>query len=251
MTGTMPRPPTRWCCSERPALETLLRLGGQAGVTMTVQAKQPGPRIHTRPVDLCVDFNEALGHRQEAYERLLADAIDGDAHRFAREDMDEQAWRVVGPALDVPEPAHRTRKAPGGRHRPTGYPAAATGTTPPADAGGGKAGVAYGWAMEDTTGFAKLLADPRTVRVLCGEPHLTRGPAHWMANIPECHIHTTQVCRLTRHCRLGRRSEGDHPVKPDAATTIAQLRRQGVQAAMLTGDNPAPPAPRPTTTPRP
>jgi mycothione reductase len=28
------------------------------------------------------------------------------------------------------------------------------------------AGIAYGWAMEDTTGFAKLLADPRTGRLL-------------------------------------------------------------------------------------
>jgi glucose-6-phosphate 1-dehydrogenase len=83
-----------------------LRLGSQAGVTMTVQAKQPGPRIQTRPVDLCVDFDEALGHRQEAYERLLADAIDGDPHRFAREDTVEQAWRVVGPALDDAKPAH-------------------------------------------------------------------------------------------------------------------------------------------------
>jgi glucose-6-phosphate 1-dehydrogenase len=76
-----------------------LRLGSDAGVTMTVQAKQPGRRIQTRPVDLRVDFDEALGRRQEAYERLLDDALDGDARRFAREDMVEQAWRVVGPAL--------------------------------------------------------------------------------------------------------------------------------------------------------
>jgi glucose-6-phosphate 1-dehydrogenase len=93
------------CAPPQPNL-IRLRLGNDAGVTMTVHAKQPGPKIETRPVDLRVDFNEALGHRQQAYERLLADAIDGDAHRFAREDTVEQAWRVVGPALDDPEPAH-------------------------------------------------------------------------------------------------------------------------------------------------
>jgi glucose-6-phosphate 1-dehydrogenase len=83
-----------------------LRLGQDAGVTMTVQAKQPGPQIQTRPVDLCVDFAEALGEPQEAYERLLADALDGDPRRFAREDMVEQAWRVVDPALADGGPVH-------------------------------------------------------------------------------------------------------------------------------------------------
>ena len=87
-----------------------LRLGGDAGVTMTVQAKQPGRRIQTRPVDLRVDFDEALGRRQEAYERLLDDALDGDARRFAREDMVEQAWRVIGPALTDGGPAYPYRK---------------------------------------------------------------------------------------------------------------------------------------------
>lgn len=82
------------------------RLGEDAGVTMTVQAKQPGPTIVTRPVDLRVDFDTALGERQQPYERLLADALDGDARRFAREDMVEQAWRVVEPALSNGGPAH-------------------------------------------------------------------------------------------------------------------------------------------------
>lgn len=77
-----------------------LRLGDDAGVTMTVQAKQPGPGIRTRPVDLRVDFSQTLGRGEQAHEKLLADAVNGDTHRFAREDMIEQAWRVVGPVLD-------------------------------------------------------------------------------------------------------------------------------------------------------
>jgi glucose-6-phosphate 1-dehydrogenase len=103
-----------------------LRLGRDPGVTMTVQAKQPGRAIQTRPVDLRVDFDDALGGRQEAYERLLDDALDGDARRFAREDMVEQAWRVVGPALTDGGPVHPYRKGtwgpaeadlvPGGDH---------------------------------------------------------------------------------------------------------------------------------------
>lgn len=85
-------------CDPQPNL-VRFRLGHDAGVTMTVQAKQPGRSIVTRSIDLRVDFDTALGRQQEAYERLLDDALDADARRFAREDMVEQAWRVVEPAL--------------------------------------------------------------------------------------------------------------------------------------------------------
>jgi glucose-6-phosphate 1-dehydrogenase len=33
------------------------------------------------------------------YERLLGDALQGDASLFAREDSVEEAWRIVDPAL--------------------------------------------------------------------------------------------------------------------------------------------------------
>jgi glucose-6-phosphate 1-dehydrogenase len=91
-------------CDPQPNL-VRLRLGQDAGATMTLQAKQPGRRIVTRPVDLQVDFHAALGQWQQPYERLLDDALDGDAHRFARQDMVEQAWRVVDPALAHRPPA--------------------------------------------------------------------------------------------------------------------------------------------------
>ena len=77
------------------------RLGANDGVTIRVQAKDPGPDLVTEPVDLSVDFASALGDRQEAYERLLDDALNGQTARFAREDAVEQAWRVVEPVLDL------------------------------------------------------------------------------------------------------------------------------------------------------
>ena len=69
------------------------------GVTMTVHAKEPGDATVTHAVDLSVDFASTLGERREAYERLLDDAIEGDARRFAREDSVDEAWRIVDPAL--------------------------------------------------------------------------------------------------------------------------------------------------------
>ena len=82
-------------------------LGTPDGVTMTVQAKRPGPELVAEPVDLSVDFGAALGARQGPYERLLGDALAGDTRRFAREDGVECAWAVVQPAIDEPGPVHR------------------------------------------------------------------------------------------------------------------------------------------------
>ena len=48
------------------------------------------------------DVAEEMG----PYERLLADAMKGDATLFAREDGVEAAWRVVVPILDQVTPVH-------------------------------------------------------------------------------------------------------------------------------------------------
>jgi glucose-6-phosphate 1-dehydrogenase len=67
--------------------------------TLTLQAKSPGAEMRTAPVDLAVSYEKVLGAGAEAYERLIDDAMDGDAHLFARQDMVEEAWRVVDPIL--------------------------------------------------------------------------------------------------------------------------------------------------------
>jgi glucose-6-phosphate 1-dehydrogenase len=83
------------------------RLGKDDGVTFALQAKTPGPDLDSQEVDLRVDFASALGERQEAYERLIEDALDGSARRFAREDVVERTWQIVQPALDRLGPVHR------------------------------------------------------------------------------------------------------------------------------------------------
>ncbi len=82
------------------------RLGKRDGVTFTLQAKTPGQHLDSQNVDVAVDFAAALGERREAYERLLDDALAGHPRRFAREDVVEQMWRVVQPALDASGPVH-------------------------------------------------------------------------------------------------------------------------------------------------
>ena len=84
----------------------VFRLGGDEGVTFHLSAKAPGDELETRPVALDVSFDRVFGPRQEAYERLLEDAMEGDRRRFARADSVTEAWRVVQPVLDRPGPVH-------------------------------------------------------------------------------------------------------------------------------------------------
>ena len=42
-----------------------------------------------------------------AYERVLGDAMLGDATLFARQDYAEEAWRIVDPVLKADTPVHQ------------------------------------------------------------------------------------------------------------------------------------------------
>jgi glucose-6-phosphate 1-dehydrogenase len=80
------------------------RLGTDDGVMFHMQAKSPGDDLLTRSVDIAVDFSEALGHREEAYYRLLEDALEGDRRRFGRGDTVDEQWRIVEQVVaDPPE----------------------------------------------------------------------------------------------------------------------------------------------------
>ena len=46
-----------------------------------------------------VASHHACPEEMEAYERVLGDAMAGDASHFAREDYVEEAWRIVDPVL--------------------------------------------------------------------------------------------------------------------------------------------------------
>jgi glucose-6-phosphate 1-dehydrogenase len=48
----------------------------------------------------------AISDEKEAYERVLTDAMDGDATLFARQDYVEEAWRIVDPVLQAETPVY-------------------------------------------------------------------------------------------------------------------------------------------------
>ena len=79
------------------------RISPDIGIALGVRVKSPGERIEGRPVELRV-FKHDDPNAMDAYERLLTEAMQGDATDFAREDYVEEAWRVVDPALKVSTP---------------------------------------------------------------------------------------------------------------------------------------------------
>jgi glucose-6-phosphate 1-dehydrogenase len=73
-------------------------------IGLVLQVKRPGAELVSGPVELGVDYGEAVGPSPDAYVRLLADALAGDQRLFARQDGVEEAWRIVQPILDQPPP---------------------------------------------------------------------------------------------------------------------------------------------------
>jgi glucose-6-phosphate 1-dehydrogenase len=78
-----------------------LRLQPDAGVTFALLAKQPGAGDVATEIPMSVDFRTVLGPALAPYERILADALAGDPTHFALMKNLEEAWRIVGPALDL------------------------------------------------------------------------------------------------------------------------------------------------------
>jgi glucose-6-phosphate 1-dehydrogenase len=71
-------------------------------IALGAQAKKPGEAMIGEAVDLVVCHQS--GDEMQPYERLLGDAMRGDAALFGRQDGIEAAWQVVEPALGSPGP---------------------------------------------------------------------------------------------------------------------------------------------------
>ena len=81
----------------------VIRIQPDEGIHLMIGAKEPGPQMNLKPVDLHFAYKEAFpdAHIADAYERLILDAIRGDASLFARGDEVEAAWKLLSPLLEA------------------------------------------------------------------------------------------------------------------------------------------------------
>jgi glucose-6-phosphate 1-dehydrogenase len=116
--------------SAREADYVRFRLSPNVTISLGARVKLPGEAMVGEAVELLV--RHMAGDEMTPYERLLGDAIRGDAMLFVQEDVVEAAWRVVDPVLGNTTPVHeyepntwgpaeadRIIAADGGWHNPT------------------------------------------------------------------------------------------------------------------------------------
>ncbi len=82
------------------------RLGPDLCLGLGAQVKRPGAGMASIPTELLAVENDKT-EELEPYERLLTDAMRGDATLFVREDSVEAAWAIVDPVLGDAAPLHR------------------------------------------------------------------------------------------------------------------------------------------------
>jgi glucose-6-phosphate 1-dehydrogenase len=74
----------------------------EEGIMLHFQAKQPGPKMLLRPVDMSFSYRHSFqAPSPEAYETLLSDLMTHDATLFMRADQVEAAWTVLMPVLEA------------------------------------------------------------------------------------------------------------------------------------------------------
>lgn len=83
-----------------------LRLNPELQIALGANIKKPGATVESERTELSLLEGERSGE-MTAYERLLGDAMAGDATLFARQDAVEAAWTIVDPVLGDASPVHR------------------------------------------------------------------------------------------------------------------------------------------------
>jgi glucose-6-phosphate 1-dehydrogenase len=81
------------------------RLSPQVEIALGARVKRLAGAFENEQAELRLVHHPSADD-MDAYERLLGDAMDGDAMLFAREDAVEAAWQVVEPILKTPTPVH-------------------------------------------------------------------------------------------------------------------------------------------------
>src|SRR6266700_6712883 len=99
------RPPTMYEGFDLKMNQCRLRISPEVEIAIGTNVVAPG----TETASACLEMLASRHPRadeMDAYERVLGDAMEGDATLFAREDYVEEAWRIVDPVLKDGTPVY-------------------------------------------------------------------------------------------------------------------------------------------------
>lgn len=89
-------------CADLKPNRLTLRIQPDEGASLEIASKVPGPQIKIQPVRMDFTYGEEFSTPiRDAYERLIYDAMRGDASLFARNDEVEAAWALITPILEA------------------------------------------------------------------------------------------------------------------------------------------------------
>lgn len=81
------------------------RVSPEVTIAIGAMAMAPGEAMRGQSVEL-IASRQPSADEADAYERVLGDAMRGDATLFARQDYVEEAWRIVDPLLKASTPVY-------------------------------------------------------------------------------------------------------------------------------------------------
>jgi glucose-6-phosphate 1-dehydrogenase len=85
------------------------RISPEMTIAIGATVMAPGQEVKSEMIEM-VASHHPRPDEMEAYERVLGDAMTGDATLFAREDYVEEAWRIVDPVLKAATPLYEYEK---------------------------------------------------------------------------------------------------------------------------------------------
>jgi glucose-6-phosphate 1-dehydrogenase len=99
----MRRPPIVFPTSSQSPNYFRFRISPEVTAAFGLTVMDPAEKMIGQSVELQASHHPDAGE-MDAYERVLGDAMEGDATLFAREDYVEEAWRIVDPVLMAGSP---------------------------------------------------------------------------------------------------------------------------------------------------
>ena len=99
------QPPTMYQGYDLTSNHFRFRISPEVTMAFGMNVIAPGKDTVSQPVEM-IASRQPRTEEMDAYERVLGDAMAGDATLFAREDYVEEAWRIVDPVLKAATPIY-------------------------------------------------------------------------------------------------------------------------------------------------